>query len=40
MDHNYLQAEENCLSGGRYCSPDPDGSGPKSGKDVVKEDLR
>eukprot|EP00331_Platyophrya_macrostoma_P032794 CAMPEP_0176437026 /NCGR_PEP_ID=MMETSP0127-20121128/18362_1 /TAXON_ID=938130 /ORGANISM="Platyophrya macrostoma, Strain WH" /LENGTH=493 /DNA_ID=CAMNT_0017820545 /DNA_START=33 /DNA_END=1514 /DNA_ORIENTATION=+ len=30
----------NCLSGGRYCSPDPDGNGPLTGKDTLLEDLR
>lgn len=29
-----------CISGGRYCSPDPDGDGPEDGKDEVMEDLR
>lgn len=32
--------EELCLSGGRYCAPDPDGSGPFEGYIVVEEDLR
>jgi len=30
-----------CISGGRYCAPDPDDDlGPLTGKDVVMEDLR
>lgn len=29
-----------CISGGRYCSPDPDGKGPENGRDDVLEDLR
>lgn len=36
----YQYPEPNCLSGGRYCAPDPDGVGPKTGRDVVIEDLR
>ena len=36
----YLQEHEDCLGGGRYCAPDPDGIGPISGRDVVEEDLR
>eukprot|EP01017_Pseudomicrothorax_dubius_P003929 TRINITY_DN10686_c0_g1_i1.p1 TRINITY_DN10686_c0_g1~~TRINITY_DN10686_c0_g1_i1.p1 ORF type:complete len:460 (-),score=98.88 TRINITY_DN10686_c0_g1_i1:140-1519(-) len=30
----------NCISGGRYCSPDPDNEGPASGKNVVIENIR
>jgi hypothetical protein len=30
----------NCLSGGRYCAPDPDGNGPLEGRAIVYEDLR
>lgn len=30
----------NCLSGGRYCAPDPDGDGPLEGRAIVYEDLR
>jgi hypothetical protein len=30
----------NCLSGGRYCAPDPDGDGPLDGRAIVHEDLR
>eukprot|EP01016_Furgasonia_blochmanni_P051056 TRINITY_DN7982_c0_g1_i1.p1 TRINITY_DN7982_c0_g1~~TRINITY_DN7982_c0_g1_i1.p1 ORF type:complete len:560 (+),score=81.01 TRINITY_DN7982_c0_g1_i1:32-1711(+) len=29
----------NCLSGGRYCAPDPDKDGPQNGRDVVYEVL-
>ena len=29
-----------CISGGRYCAQDPDGSGPLTGRDVLKEDLK
>jgi hypothetical protein len=29
-----------CVSGGRYCAPDPDSEGPLKGSDVVMEDLR
>eukprot|EP01016_Furgasonia_blochmanni_P054645 TRINITY_DN9029_c0_g1_i4.p1 TRINITY_DN9029_c0_g1~~TRINITY_DN9029_c0_g1_i4.p1 ORF type:complete len:391 (-),score=68.50 TRINITY_DN9029_c0_g1_i4:513-1685(-) len=29
----------NCVSGGRYCAPDPDEDGPLSGRDVVLESL-
>jgi len=31
---------DGCVSGGRYCSPDPDGEGPMIGRDVILEDLR
>eukprot|EP00339_Tiarina_fusa_P021133 CAMPEP_0117007506 /NCGR_PEP_ID=MMETSP0472-20121206/7364_1 /TAXON_ID=693140 ORGANISM="Tiarina fusus, Strain LIS" /NCGR_SAMPLE_ID=MMETSP0472 /ASSEMBLY_ACC=CAM_ASM_000603 /LENGTH=35 /DNA_ID= /DNA_START= /DNA_END= /DNA_ORIENTATION= len=32
---------DNCISGGRYCCPDPDGGEePGKGRDVVMEDLR
>ena len=30
----------NCISKGRYCSPDPDGNGAGTGRDIVMEDLR
>lgn len=36
----YNESNEDCLSGGRYCAPDPDGSGALTGRDVVLEDLR
>jgi hypothetical protein len=32
--------QSNCLSGGRFCAPDPDGKGPAEGQTVVTEDLR
>lgn len=38
--YNYVSNEINCLSGGRYCAPDPDLNGPLTGRDVLKEDLR
>lgn len=28
---NWSSNTESCLSGGRYCAPDPDGSGPLTG---------
>jgi hypothetical protein len=37
---NWTVTNELCLSGGRYCSPDPDGFGPLLGRDVILEDLR
>lgn len=37
---NYTKSMDNCLSGGRYCCPDPDGNGPATGAHVVQEDLR
>lgn len=38
---NYTTDENmNCLSGGRYCAPDPDESGPLNGRDILYEDLR
>jgi hypothetical protein len=37
---NFNNNELNCLSGGRYCAPDPDLSGPLTGRDVLYEDLR
>lgn len=38
--NNYNNSMDNCLSGGRYCCPDPDGNGPATGANVVQEDLR
>ena len=35
-----VTTEPDCWSGGRYCSPDPDGIGKSTGRDVVIEDLR
>lgn len=38
---NYTMVPDNCISGGRYCCPDPDGGEePGKGRDVVMEDLR
>jgi hypothetical protein len=31
---------KNCLAGGRYCAPDPDGNGPLDGRHSVTEALR
>jgi len=39
-DSDYNTDDVDCLSGGRYCSPDPDFEGPLSGSNVVFEDLR
>ena len=36
----YTSEKRDCLGGGRYCAPDPDGEGALTGQDVVKEDLR
>jgi hypothetical protein len=36
----YTREEPDCLGGGRYCAPDPDQSGPLTGRDIVLEDLR
>eukprot|EP01017_Pseudomicrothorax_dubius_P005565 TRINITY_DN11430_c0_g1_i9.p1 TRINITY_DN11430_c0_g1~~TRINITY_DN11430_c0_g1_i9.p1 ORF type:complete len:459 (+),score=97.00 TRINITY_DN11430_c0_g1_i9:50-1426(+) len=33
-------ANPDCLSGGRYCAADPDGTGPLSGRDIIWEQLR
>jgi len=30
---------EDCVCGGRYCSPDPDFNGPLTGRDIVMENL-
>ena len=37
---NFQAPSPNCLSGGRYCAPDPDGDGPLEGRAIVYEDLR
>ena len=29
-----------CISGGRYCAPDPDSTGPITGRHIVMENLR
>ena len=34
------ETNPNCVSGGRYCAQDPDGTGLLTGRDVLKEDLR
>lgn len=36
----YKRPSPDCLSGGRYCAPDPDAVGALTGGDVVYEDLR
>jgi PA domain len=36
----YNSPHVDCLGGGRYCAPDPDGNGPISGRMVIQEDLR
>ncbi|OMJ81495.1 hypothetical protein SteCoe_18013 [Stentor coeruleus] len=36
---NFVKAQEECISAGRYCSYDPDGYNPIKGQDVVLEDL-
>jgi hypothetical protein len=38
--NDYKTVIDECVSGGRYCAPDPDSSGPLIGRDVVMEDLR
>ena len=40
QDLNFTLDKADCVSGGRYCAPDPDGSGPLSGRNVLLEDLR
>lgn len=32
--------DPNCICGGRYCAPDPDGDNPNNGANVLIEDLR
>ncbi|CAG9311672.1 unnamed protein product [Blepharisma stoltei] len=39
-NHGFTSDNSNCVSGGRYCAPDPDGNGPRTGRDVVIENLR
>lgn len=39
-ENNYVNVQTECISGGRYCSYDPDGVGKIEGRDVVMEDLR
>ena len=36
----YKNEVQECISGGRYCSYDPDGNGILEGREVVVEDLR
>lgn len=36
----YVEDHKDCLSGGRYCAPDPDYDGPRTGREIVMEDLR
>lgn len=38
--NGYSEEHKDCLAGGRYCNPDPDGLGESTGRDVVLEDLR
>jgi hypothetical protein len=40
LSSNFTIDNENCISGGRYCCPDPDGTGPATGAHIVQEDLR
>ena len=40
QEANFTLDKADCVSGGRYCAPDPDGSGPLSGRHVLMEDLR
>lgn len=40
QEANFTLDKPDCLSGGRYCAPDPDGTGPLSGRNVLMEDLR
>lgn len=35
-----ISKNEDCISNGKYCAPDPDEGGPLTGADVVKEDIR
>lgn len=39
-DSNYTIPHPDCLSAGRYCAPDPDYDGPRSGREILLEDLR
>jgi hypothetical protein len=39
-DANFTITHPDCLSGGRYCAPDPDYDGPNSGRDIIYENLR
>lgn len=39
-DKGFTLDHPDCISGGRYCAPDPDGTGPAKGRDVILEDIR
>lgn len=37
----FINEHKDCISGGRYCAPDPDlDSGPRTGREIVIENLR
>ncbi|OMJ84893.1 hypothetical protein SteCoe_13875 [Stentor coeruleus] len=37
----FITEHKDCLSGGRYCAPDPDlDNGPRTGREIVLENLR
>ena len=38
--NNFVNEHKDCVSGGRYCAPDPDYDGPRTGREIVMEDLR
>lgn len=38
--NNWQEPHPDCVSGGRYCAPDPDFDGPRNGREIVMEDLR
>ena len=40
MDKGYVEEHKDCVSAGRYCAPDPDADGPRTGREIVIEDLR
>ena len=40
MDQGFVEDHPDCVSGGRYCFPDPDYEGYLTGRDVMLEDLR
>jgi len=40
LDSKFTLDHPDCISGGRYCAPDPDGTGPAKGRDVILEDIR
>jgi hypothetical protein len=31
---------DDCIGGGKYCAPDPDGDGVLTGRDSIMEDIR